>query len=285
MLSGYLTQFERHYIMTTATKAKPAALFAGKGMAARQTALMSIAALSYSEESTRAAALVAARKVLGNAPTEAQLAATRLEYTVGRVAARLPVSELPRGKTSEGERLDHARALVTQYAAPVKPGAKAYKLRKGMLGYRTELQHRIIRAAQEAASQFLADAGVGKAQTSKARNAAKATRAPSMAGSGKGKTAKPAAPSHTELVKPAAPVTADDVLAFFGQQSRMLSDYANRHAKVTPTDAGEAVAAFRKAIVAAANALQERKAIAAAAKGEGDNVKPITAAKPAHAKA
>ena len=134
--------------MTATLKNKPAALFAGKGMAARSTALLTIAALSFSEESTRAAALNAARKALGNAPTEAQVAATRLEYMVGRVAARLPVAELPRGKTSEGDRLEHARALIVSYAAPVKAGAKAYKLRKGMLGYRTELQHRIIRAAR-----------------------------------------------------------------------------------------------------------------------------------------
>ncbi len=266
--------------MTATIKNKPAALFAGKGMAARQTALMSIAALSYSEESTRAAALTAARKVLGNAPTEAQSNALRLEYTVGRVAARLPVSELPRGKVSESDRLERARALVTQYAAPVKPGAKAYKLRKGMLGYRTEMQHRIIRAAQEAASQFLADAGVGKAQSSKERNAKKATRAPSMAGSGKGKASdKSAAPSHAELVKPTAPMSADDVLAYLSQTALAMQAYVNKHAKVCPVDAGTAVQAFRGDILKAANALQERKAIAAAAKGEGDNVKPIVTAK------
>lgn len=267
--------------MTATLKNKPAALFAGKGMAARSTALLTIAALSFSEESTRAAALTAARKALGNAPTEAQVAATRLEYMVGRVAARLPVAELPKGKTSEGERLEHARALIVSYAAPVKAGAKAYKLRKGMLGYRTELQHRIIRAAQEAASQFLADAGVGKAQPSKERNAAKkATRAPSMAGSGKGKASdKPAAPSHAELVKPAAPTTADDVLAYLGQMARTMQDYVNKHAKVCPVDAGTAVQAFRGDILKAANALQERKAIAAAAQGEADNVAPITTAK------
>ncbi len=272
----------------TITAKKPVALFTGKGAAMRTTALATIAALSFSEELSREACINAARKALGKAPTEAQIAAARLEYVVGRVAARLPVSELPRGKTSESARLERARALITQYAAPAKTDGKAYKLRKGKVGYRTEMQHRIIRAAEEAVSRFLADVAAGyftakasapAAKSSKERNAAKKTRAPSMAGSGKGKASAPAAPDHSQLVKPAAPVTADDVLAYLGTMARTMQDYVNKHAKICPVDAATAVQAFRGDILKAANLQQERKAIADAAKGDAPNVTPISKAK------
>ena len=275
--------------MTTATKNKPVALFTGKGAAMRSTALATIAALSFSEELSREACINAARKALGKSPTEAQTAAARLEYVIGRVAARLPVSELIRGKVTESDRLERARDLILHYATPVKADGKAYKLRKGKKGYRTEMQHRIIRAAEEAASRFMADVGVGTAKASQERNTAKkakATRAPSMAGSGKGKASAPTAPTHQELVKPAAPTTVDDVLTFLNRLAQTAQDFANKHARLCPIDAGTAVQAFRGDMLKAMNAHQERKAIAAAAdKGDAPNVTPIAKARRAKAKA
>ena len=269
----------------TITKNTPAVLFSGKGKAARESAMLQIAPLSFSEETSRGASVENMRKVLGAAPSEALVAAAKNEWVIGYVAARLPASELPRGRTSPDDRLTTARDIVLHKARPAEEGKRANKLRAGQTGRRSPVQQRIVQNALKACSLFFAELNLSQAQTQKAKNAkaaAKATRAPSMAGSGKGKAA---APSHSELVaKPAAPVSADDVLAFLGQQSRMLQDYVNRHAKVTPTDASAAVAAFRKAVIAAANALQERKAIADASKG-ATNVAPIAKAKRTRAKA
>lgn len=267
----------------TTTKNKPAVLFSGKGKAARESAMLQIAPLSFSEETSRGASIENMRKVLGNSPSEALVTAAKNEWCIGYVAARLPASELPRGRTAPQDRLDTARDIMLHKARPPEEGKRANKLRAGQTGRRSPVQQRIVQNALKACSLFFAELNLTKAQTQATKNAkAKATRAPSMAGSGKGKAA---APSHSELVaKPAAPVTADDVLAFLGQQSRMLQDYVNRHAKVTPTDASAAVAAFRKAVIAAANALQERKAIADASKG-ATNVAPIAKAKRTRAKA
>lgn len=265
--------------MTIATKAKPA-LFSGKGKLARETAMLQIAPLSYQEDVSRAASLDNMRKVLGASPSEALVKAAKSEWIIGRVASRLPVTELPRGKTSADQRLTFARYVVTECASPVKDDGTAPKMRAHHKARRTQVQHKVVRAAEEACSKFFAELGLSNAKTNKQQNAAKAAkRAPSMAGSGKGKAA-PAAPSHQELVKPASPVTADDVLAFLGTMARMMQDYVNKHAKICPIDAGTAVQAFRGDILKAANALQERKAIADATKRD-DKVTPISAAKPA----
>lgn len=261
--------------MTIATKAKPA-LFSGKGKLARETAMLQIATLSYQEDMSRAASLDNMRKVLGASPSEALVKAAKSEWIIGRVASRLPVAELPRGKTSPDARLTFARYVVLECAFPVKDDGTAPKMRAHHKARRTQAQHKVVRAAEEACSKFFAELGLSNAKTNKQQNDAKAAkRAPSMAGSGKGKAA-PAAPSHAELVKPAAPVTADDVLAYLGTMARTMQDYVNKHAKICPIDAGTAVQAFRGDILKAANALQERKAIAAAAKADD---KP--AAKPA----
>lgn len=261
-----------------AAKAKAApVLFAGKGAAARGNALLQIAPLAYAEAVSRGASIANLAKVLGDKPSDAQLKAAGTEWIIGRVASRLPVSELLKGKTSPADRLERARDVVTRMAACPKEGVTTRPLRKGQIGHRTPVMQRVVRAAEEAKSLIFGEVGFGKARTLAEKNARQAaataaktvaaavtTVTPSMAGSGKGK-AKATAPVHAELVKPQAPVTPDDVVAFLSQLARTAKDYANKYAKQCPVDAGTAAQAFHGDMLKAANALQERKAIAEAA--------------------
>ena len=260
-----------------AAKAKPAApLFAGRGREARATALLQVAPLAYAEDVSRGASIANLDKVLGDKPSPEQVKAARTEWIIGRVASRLPVSELLKGKTSPAERLERARDVVTRMAAPPKEGASVAPLRSHQIDRRSNIMHKAVRAAEEACSLIFAELGFSKARTLKEKNArqqvatkaaAQTTVAPSMAGSGKGKAkaAVPTPPAHAQLVKPEAPKTADDVVTFLNHLARTAKDYANKYAKVCPTDAGLAAQRFHSDMLAAANALQERKAIAAAA--------------------
>lgn len=294
-----------------AAKAKPITpLFAGRGKEVRANALMQIAPLAYAEDVSRAASIANLEATLGKDPTPEQIKAARVEWTIGRVASRLPVSELLKGKTAPADRLVKAREIVTQRVAPRKEGAAP--LRSGKIGERTETAHKVVRAADEACSLIFAELGFSQARNLKEKNArqqaaakaaaeaeaaakaakaaeaaalvasgldpdANATNAPSPAGSGKGKakTVAPTPPSHSQLVKPDAPQSADDVVAVLNQLARTAKDYANKYAKLCPTDAGLAAQAFHGDMMKAANALQERKAIAEAA----DKAKAAKAAK------
>lgn len=265
--------------------AKPVAapvLFAGRGKSERATALLQIAPLSFAEDASRAASLANLRKVLGDGPTDAQVKAARVEYTIGRVASRLPVSELLKGKTKPADRLERARDVVTRMAMPPKEGATPGSLRKGQIGRRSPLMQKAVRAADEACSLIFGELGLGKARSQTEKNKRQAAKtvklpvAPSMAGSGKGKakTVAPTPPAHQTLVKPSVPTTADDVVGYLSQLARLAKDWSNKHAKHCPVDAGLAAQRFHSDMLAAANALQERKAIAAAA----DKGKPKLAA-------
>lgn len=252
--------------------AKPAApLFAGRGKEARGTALLQTAALAFATETSRAALIENVRKVLGDNPTPAQVKAAKVELVIGWVACRLPVSELPKGKTSPADRLTFAREVVTNMAAAPEDGKPVPAMGKAK-ARRSTVQHRITRNCEKNASLFMAELGLSNAQTQKAKNekqaaTAKATRAPAMAGSdGRANTDGQAASvwPPVDAGKPAKAMTSDDVVAYLSQQSSMLQDFANKHAKNTPTDMGMAISAFRKAVIAAANAHQERKAKAEA---------------------
>lgn len=263
-------------------KAKPApVLFAGRGREARATALLQVAPLAYAEDVSRGASIANLDKVLGDKPTPEQIKAGRTEWIIGRVASRLPVSELLKGKTTPADRLERARDVVTRMAAPPKEGTTPAKLRKHQIARRSNIAHKVVRAAEEACSLIFAELGFSKARTLKEKNtrqqaATKAaaqtavtqtTVAPSMAGSGKGKAkvAAPTPPAHAQLVKPEAPKTADDVVGYLSQLARLAKDWSNKYAKQCPVDAGLAAQRFHSDMLAAANALQERKAIAAAA--------------------
>lgn len=237
----------------------------GKGKAAREAAFVAIAVDSYMADTSRVALVATLNAALGNAPTDEQVEVAKREYVIGRVASRLPAGEFPKGTAQAFDKLEHARKLVCDYQAPTTAKAgKVPSLRKGKLGWRSAVQQRVIRNAEESWSQVKADLGHGAATPDRVKAKAKATRAPQMAGStakGNASQAKAATPDHSQLVKAPAPMTTDDVDAYLSQQSRMLADFVKKNAKLLPTsDHGKAVEAFRSAMIAAGNAYQLVKA-------------------------
>lgn len=243
--------------MTTSTKARATVSTVSALTGKRLAAFASIASLSFAEDKGRAASLANMRVVLGSSPSMDETKAAKRQWIVGRVASRLPAACLPRGCKTDEARLAFALSLVTEYAKPAVEGSKA-KLRKGQKGYRTASQQRFVRAAEEACSVFFAELGLSNAQTTAQRDAAKATRAPSMAGSGKGK------PSHAELVKPEAPHTEETAINHLMTQGALLLQFTNKNAKLIPTAVGMAVQQFKSALNKAANEAAEARAAAAA---------------------
>lgn len=255
--------------MTKTVTASPAPAFTGKGKAARAAAFANISHLSYAEATSRAESIANMRLVLGNAPSEAEVLASKSRWIIGRVAFRLPASKVPLVST-EAQRLARAEDLVLHYAAAPKEGTTPRKLRAGQKGRRSAAEQKIVRAAEEACSVFFAELGLSNAKTNAQRDASKAKRKlnqpPVMAGSGKGKAA---APSHAELVKPAAPLTQADYVQHMQTQLAALLAFDNKHAKLRPTTHSafaEGLAALKQTANKAANAFAEREAAAAAAK-------------------
>lgn len=242
-------------ITAAATVAAPAIRFTGKGSEARLNAFHSIATLSFIEDGARAKTIAALQSVFGKSPTDAQIKAAAAEWVIGRVANRL-VSVTDDAMA----RLDHARNVVLHYAMP-STAAKPGKLKPGQLGRRSEVEHKAVRAANEAWSMILAETGFGAAKTQKEKDKAKrSTNANPVRGSGKVSLAKGATPDHSELVKAPAPVDADEACNFLLSQSSTLNAFVNKHAKKLPTAYGAAVMAFRSAILAAENDRQLAKA-------------------------
>lgn len=231
----------------------------GKGKAQREAAYMKIAPLSFVEALSRDESIANLRAALTAAPSADEVTAARTEWIIGRVASRLPASEFPKDAKDNSAKLEHARDLVTSYAAPAQDGKAARKLRKGQKGRRSVAQHKVVRAAEEAWSQVKAELGLGQAQTQAERNKAKATRAPAMAGTTeRGKAG--AAPAHAELVQPSKALSEDEACAYIMTQATALLAYANKNAKVIPTDFGVAIGAFKSAINKAENDRQVRLA-------------------------
>lgn len=207
----------------------------GKGAQARRDAFIAIAPHAYSEGMSRAQVVATIAAALGKSPTDGERAIAKSEYVIGRATARMPAYEMPKGIVDAADKLAFVRELVELYAAPVKDGVTPRPLRKGMKGRRTVAQQRVIRAAEEAWSQVLAETGHGKAQTQGQRNAAKAKgRAPAMAGStARGKGSAPT-PTHAELVKPVTAKSAADCVDHVVTQLAQLLAFTNKHAKLMP---------------------------------------------------
>lgn len=235
--------------LVAANKAQPAKAFTFKGKNAivRNAALAGVATLAYVEGKSRAETIAQLRLALGAKPSDAETDAAKLEYVVGRVAFRLADSKL-----SVVEQLAKAREIVTQYAAPVKDGVKARKLRAGQTGRRTPDQHKIVRAAEEAWSQVKAELGLGAAQTQAERN--KAKRAPAM----KGATARGAAGkgiSHAEAAAVKGPAKSEaEACDMIATLTASLLAYANKNAKHVPTAYGQSIRRFHGAIMELAKA-------------------------------
>lgn len=231
----------------------------GKGKTQREMAFMKIAPLSFVETLSRNDTIDNLRVALGAAPTEDQTSIARREHVIGRVAARLPAGEFPKAKLESAEKLEFARDLVCSYAAPPKEGTTPRKLRAGQKGRRSAIQHKVIRAAEEACSLVFAELGLGAARTQAEKNAKQQRNAaPSMPGAKAGTKGQPskadsAKPTHSELVKAPAPVTPEDAVQHVVTQAASLLAYANKNAKLLPLGFSEAVLAFKTMVNDAAN--------------------------------
>lgn len=250
-------------ITATKTRTQPSALtFTGANGEARKSAFYGIAPNSYSEGISRAAGLANFRAALGTVPKGYDVAkpgstpahvkfrtlldASKVEWLAGRACSRMPAGEFPKDCEDAIAKIDHVRALILNYASP---DAKSIK---GRAGKRSIVQHKVIRAAEQALSVFLAELNLSTAtKQSETDKKKRSTRA---------KAARGNAPSHSELVAGSKPLTADDAHAFLDRQAIMLRDYCSKNAKLICQDYGEAVLAFGKAIIAAGKARDARKA-------------------------
>lgn len=232
----------------TATLAAPT--FKGTNATARASAFEQIAPLSFAEGMSREETIANLRVVLGPKPTPRTLEAARLQWIVGRVAARLAKTDLlPNTKNDKDGRLAFADMLVNRYGDPVKDGVTPRKLRKGLVGRRSPAQHRVVRAAIEAWSQVKAELGFGAAQTQKQRNAAK--RKPRQA-------TKATPPTHAQLVKAPTPASANDVCGYLESMAATMLAYINKNAGRTELDYANAVRQFKRNIDAAAKARRDK---------------------------
>lgn len=235
--------------VTVITKVEPAPRsnvlrFTGKEAAARNDAMLQTAYFAFSSETARSAMIDCMREALGAKPTPAQIDAIRIEFVIGRVAARLPAA-LWGPEIKVDDKLAYARKVVCFFAAPPKEGAKANKLRAGQLGRRNAAEHKLVRAADEAWSQVKAEIGIGAAKVQKV--AKKQTRAASRNAPKvpAPKVPAPTAPTHSELVKPEGIKTADDAASYIVNMSHTLAMFALKHAKIINTDMGTLIKAFR----------------------------------------
>lgn len=250
------------------TQPKGDALIKGANAEARRSAFYGIAPNSYSEGISRAAGLANFRAALGTVPRgfdpakpaahaafSALLAAAKVEWLAGRACSRMPAGEFPKDCTDAIAKIDHARSLILDYAAPE---AKSIKGRKGK---RSVIQHKVIRAGEQALSVFLAELELSTAKKQSETDKAKRTRGASAS---KENQPKLVTPTHSELQNAPKPTTADDAHAFIDRQALMLGDYAKKHAKLICTGYGAAIEAMLAALRAEGKARDERKAAKAA---------------------
>jgi hypothetical protein len=236
------------HMPTTNNTSSPVVTITGRGKAKRLAAYGDIAPQSFAEQMSRQELIATLNVALGAKPSEREIKAARVEYQIGRVAARMDSTCFPKGCKSPEQRLAFARELVLHYAVPAKAGVKVRELKPHQTGRRNAAQHKAVRAADEAWSQIKAELGLGAAQTQRLRNAAKRNPAPHHKGKGKGE-----APSHAELVKPAAPTSANDACTYVETQCAALLAYANKNAKIMPAAYGSAIQTFKTAINKLAN--------------------------------
>ena len=212
----------------------------------RIDAAASIAPRAYSESIARNALVASLEITLGKTPHDDLLAWVKRELIVGRVAARVAPSEFPVSCTAIGDRLDHVRLQIVHYMAPPTDGKAAGKLQKGMLGRRSPIMHKAIRAGEQWASQLLAELSLSNAQTQKAKNEKQAEKAkgnntdkPGGATNQDGK-AKPG--THSEVAKAIAPKDVGEFLERLGQMHASMLAFCNKYAGLAPASVAALVA-------------------------------------------
>jgi hypothetical protein len=250
--------------MTTSNNVIALPAIAGKGASARLAACKDIATQAYAAESGKASFVAMLTLVLGVAPSDELTAFARLETIIGVAAMRMPNKEVPSTLESVADRLAFIRDLVLNYQAPSKAvSGKVPALRKGKSGWRSAIQQRIIRNAEDRASKYLAETGAGEAKSEATKNAEKAKRAAQMPGEG-----GESVPNHTQLVAPEKAVDAADYVSHMQLQLSALLAYDNKNAGVRPithSAFADALVALRTLGNAAANefALSQVEPIAA----------------------
>lgn len=231
-----------NYVQLVADAGKAAIIdVKGRDKAKRNAAFLQIAPYAFSASRGKAALVNALDVALGKTPTDAEVACASQETTVGIATDKMPLAEFPAGITSDSDRMEYVRLLITSFSPAPKEGAEMGKLPKGKLGRRTPVQQRVIANAQNLASKYLAETGHGTAMTeaeAQKRKAAKAKGASPPDGS------KGDAPSHSELVTPAASMTAADYIQHMTTQLASLCHVDKKAAKVRPIECEEFAAAL-----------------------------------------
>lgn len=214
----------------------------GAGKARREAAFAGIALSAYVATQSWADMLDNIKVALGKTPTVDDVKLAQREFIIGRVTARLPAPEFPNGIATDSDRLAHVRALVTSYAAP---DAKA--VRKTQLGRRSQVQHKAIRAAEVAWVAVTGELGLG-GQSKEVKKAKRGAR-------GKNATTAPTvtAPTHTELVTPAAPLTPADVVNHLTTQSTALMQFCKKNGGIAPANMAALTNKYRADMLALAN--------------------------------
>ncbi len=255
--------------MTVVLKARPASIniekadfIKGVNADARKSAYWSIAPNAHAEGVSRATGLTNFRAALGTMPKGYDIAkplttpahtaftvtlnASKVEWLAGRACSRMPAGEFPKDCEETIARIDHVRALILNYASPE---AKSIK---GKAGKRSVIQHKVIRAAEQALSVFLAELNLS--------TAAKQSETDKKKRSTRKSAARGNPPSHSALVAADKPLTADDAHAFLDRQALMLADYCAKNAAKISTDYGSAFKRLVTDLAAAGKARDARKA-------------------------
>lgn len=228
----------------------------------RSLAFMNISALAYSEALSRDASIANMCNALGDSPTQEEVSAARGKWVIGRSTARMPIIEFPetmRGPNQLAERMEQVRCWKEDCAAPPAEGKEAGRLPKGKTGRRSAIVHKVIRAAEGAATLFLADCGYTEAEGQKAKNDKAANKRGARP---EGNNPAPVAPLTSEqLVTGDAPYTAADyVQGMITALNTMVQTDAKR-AKLRPIEFGEfaeGLIKLQRVAVAAASAYQLR---------------------------
>ncbi len=225
----------------------------GAGKAAREDAYVMIAPLAFVEAESRDASIANLRIALGKAPSIQDISIARDEYIIGRTATRL--TALPKD-----QRLEAARDIVLHYSDAPKDGITPRPLRKNKKGRRTPDQQRAVGAAREYFSQLLAETPHGKAKPQSVKNKGRVTRKPQMAGSRNIQPEPSKVPSHSTLVRPEPASDRAQACNHVFTQAAALLAYANKNAKLLPTDIGQLVCAFQSGMIKAMALEAERQA-------------------------
>ena len=216
----------------------------------RLTAYGDVRPASYRAGTSRKELIAIVNAALGSSPSDAEVKAVKRETIIGQVAVRLPASI-----KGDAARLSYAEQVVVYKAKPATDGCKP--IRAYQVGRRTPTEHKMVRAAEQMASQLFAELGRSNAQTQAEAVAKRKPRASTE------NTSKGAAPTAAEIAEKVVPMTQDGFVNHVQTQLAALIQFSKKHAKHVPTEMNivvEGLAALKQVSNNAANEYQVRKA-------------------------